>query len=89
MKNAIKNSIKENKLIAIDRGVEPETCVRIAQMAQACLDACKAAKEMGLTVSCDLNYRNKLWSREEAGQCMAELMPYVDVCIANEEDCKW
>ena len=58
------------------------------QMAQACLDACKAAKAMGLTVSCDLNYRNKLWSREEAGRCMAGLMPYVDVCIANEEDCK-
>ncbi len=58
------------------------------QMAQACMDACKAAKAMGLTVSCDLNYRNKLWSREEAGRCMAQLMPYVDVCIANEEDCK-
>ena len=58
------------------------------QMAQACMDACKAAKAMGLTVSCDLNYRSKLWSREEAGRCMAQLMPYVDVCIANEEDCK-
>ena len=57
-------------------------------LAQACLDACKAAKKLGLTVSCDLNYRNKLWSREEAGACMATLMPYVDVCIANEEDCK-
>ena len=59
-----------------------------SQMAQACLEACKAAKAMGLTVSCDLNYRNKLWSREEAGKCMAQLLPYVDVCIANEEDCK-
>jgi len=59
-----------------------------SQMAQACLDACKAAKAMGLTVSCDLNYRNKLWTREEAGACMAQLLPYVDVCIANEEDCK-
>ena len=58
------------------------------QMAQACLDACKTAKAMGLTISCDLNYRNKLWNREEAGKCMAQLMPYVDVCIANEEDCK-
>jgi len=57
-------------------------------MAQACMDACKAAKEMGLTVSCDLNYRNKLWTREEAGTCMSQLLPYVDVCIANEEDCK-
>lgn len=59
-----------------------------ANMAQACLDACRAAKELGLTVSCDLNYRNKLWSREKAGECMAQLMPYVDVCIANEEDAK-
>ena len=57
-------------------------------MADTCLEACKAAKAMGLTVSCDLNYRNKLWTREEAGKCMAELMPYVDVCIANEEDAK-
>lgn len=53
-----------------------------------CLDACKAAKKRGLTVSCDLNYRKKLWSREDAGRVMAELMPYVDVCISNEEDAK-
>ena len=53
-----------------------------------CLKACKTAKKLGLTVSCDLNYRKKLWSREEAGRVMAELMPYVDVCIANEEDAK-
>ena len=59
-----------------------------SELAQACLDACKAAKAMGIRVSCDLNYRNKLWSREEAGKCMAQLMPYVDVCIANEEDAK-
>ena len=58
------------------------------EMPEACLDACKAAKEKGLTVSCDLNYRAKLWSREKAGEVMATLMPYVDVCIANEEDAK-
>ncbi len=51
-----------------------------------CLDALKAAKAKGITVSCDLNYRGKLWTREKAGQVMAELMPYVDVVIANEED---
>ncbi len=51
-----------------------------------CLDACKAAKEKGITVSCDLNYRKNLWTREEAGRVMADLMIYVDVCIANEED---
>lgn len=53
---------------------------------QICLDACKAAKELGVKISCDLNYRKKLWSREEAGRVMGEIMPYVDVCIANEED---
>ena len=55
-------------------------------LAAICLEACKKAKELGLTVSCDLNYRNKLWSRETAGQVMSELCKYVDVCIANEED---
>ena len=47
---------------------------------------CKKAKEKNITVSCDLNYRKKLWSREKAGQVMNELCKYVDVCIANEED---
>lgn len=52
----------------------------------ATLEACKAAKKAGLTVSCDLNYRKNLWSTEEAGKCMEQLMQYVDVLIANEED---
>lgn len=55
-------------------------------VAEICLEACKKAKEKGITVSCDLNYRNKLWSKEKAGQVMGELCKYVDVCIANEED---
>ena len=53
-----------------------------------CLEACKAAKAMGLTVSCDLNYRKKLWTRDQARACMSELVKYVDVCISNEEDAK-
>ncbi len=57
-----------------------------ADAAEACLQACRAAKELGLTVSCDLNYRKNLWSREEAGRIMTGLMEYVDICIANEED---
>lgn len=57
-----------------------------ANVAAITLEACKAAKEKGITVSCDLNYRNKLWSKEEAGKVMGELCQYVDVCIANEED---
>lgn len=55
-------------------------------MVEACLQACKKAKEKGVIISCDLNYRKKLWTREKAGEVMAKLMPYVDVCIANEED---
>lgn len=55
-------------------------------VADICLEACKAAKERNITISCDLNYRNKLWSKEKAGKVMGELCKYVDVCIANEED---
>lgn len=55
-------------------------------VAQICLEACKAAKERNITVSCDLNYRNKLWSKEKAGKVMGQLCHYVDVVIANEED---
>ena len=55
-------------------------------VAEITLDALKVAKAKGLKVSCDLNYRKKLWSKQKAGEVMATLMPYVDVCIANEED---
>ena len=55
-------------------------------VAAICLEACKKAKELGITVSCDLNYRNKLWTKAKAGEVMGELCKYVDVCIANEED---
>ena len=58
------------------------------EVAAICLDACKAAKAAGVKISCDLNYRNKLWSKEKAGEVMAELCKYVDVCIANEEGYK-
>ena len=54
--------------------------------AEICLDAVKSAKQMVITVSCDLNYRKKLWSKEKAKQVMTSLAPYIDVCIANEED---
>ena len=55
-------------------------------MAEATLAACQTAKKKGIPISCDLNYRKKLWSREKAGKVMGELMPYVDLLIANEED---
>ena len=51
-----------------------------------CEIAAKAANERNITVSCDLNYRKNLWSKAEAGETMQKLMPYVDLCIANEED---
>lgn len=55
-------------------------------VADICRVACEEAKKAGLTVSCDLNFRKKLWTSEKAGRVMGELMQYVDVCIANEED---
>ena len=53
-----------------------------------CEQACKAAKKAGATISCDLNYRSKLWSTQQAQKVMTKLCSYVDVCIANEEDAK-
>lgn len=50
------------------------------------LDAVKAAKEAGVTVSVDLNFRKKLWSSEKAGRVMGEIVKYCDLVIANEED---
>ena len=55
-------------------------------VAAICLDAVKACKAKGIPVSCDLNFRKKLWTSEKAGQVMGELCRYVDLCIANEED---
>ncbi|MGB7345654.1 MAG: sugar kinase [Pirellulaceae bacterium] len=62
--------------------------------AQATIDSVSAAKAAGLTVSCDLNFRGKLWqwdesvsNRELAGRVMRDVLPFVDVLIANEEDC--
>lgn len=57
-------------------------------LASVCIEACKKAKAKGLRVSCDLNYRSKLWTKEKACQIMTQLCQYVDVCIANEEDAK-
>ena len=58
------------------------------ELPKICLEACKAAKAKGVKISCDLNYRKKLWSTEKAREVMSELVKYVDVCIANEEDAK-
>lgn len=57
-------------------------------MAEITLQALKFAKANNITVSCDLNFRKKLWSKEKAGKVMGEICKYVDYCIANEEDAK-
>ncbi len=65
-------------------GITPALSARAAESA---LLAARKAKEKGLTVSCDLNYRKKLWSwGKRAPEVMGELMRFVDVAIANEED---
>jgi 2-dehydro-3-deoxygluconokinase len=55
-------------------------------MAATTREACMAARRHGLTISCDLNYRRKLWPPEKARAVMTDLMQYVDVLIGNEED---
>jgi 2-dehydro-3-deoxygluconokinase len=58
-----------------------------AGTANVCLEAIQTAKKMGLTVSCDLNYREKLWKwGKQPGEVMPELVSYCDVAIGNEED---
>lgn len=64
-------------------GITPALSTNTSEAAVA---ACKAAKDHGAIVSCDLNYRKNLWSPERANQVMTEAMKYVDVLIANEED---
>ena len=59
-----------------------------SNLVEICRQACKAAKAKGVKISCDLNYRGKLWTRAEAREAMTDLCRYVDVCISNEEDAK-
>ncbi len=56
------------------------------ELAEVCITACKKAHEKGMTVSCDLNYRSKLWSSAKANEVMSKICPFVDICIANEDD---
>lgn len=67
-------------------GITPAISQNAADLS---LKAVSVAKRMGLTVSCDLNYRKNLWKYgKEAKEVMTELIKYVDVIIANEEDCQ-
>ena len=64
-------------------GITPAISDNAAELTEAAL---KKAKEHGVKVSVDLNFRKKLWTSEKAQQVMTRLMKYVDVCIGNEED---
>ncbi len=64
-------------------GITPAVSDKAAELTEAAL---KVAKKHGVKVSCDLNFRKKLWSSEKAQKVMTNLMQYVDVCIGNEED---
>lgn len=64
-------------------GITPAVSDSAAELTEIAL---KAAKKKGITVSCDLNFRKKLWSSEKAQKIMTNLMQYVDICIGNEED---
>ena len=67
-------------------GITPSLAEGTAAVA---LEAVKACKAKGVTVSCDLNYRKKLWKwGKTAQEVMTEFTKYVDVTIANEEDCQ-
>ena len=64
-------------------GITPAISDKAAELTRL---ACEAAKRHGVTVSVDLNFRKKLWTKEKAQSIMKPLMQYVDVCIGNEED---
>ncbi len=59
-----------------------------ASAAALTAEACAAARRLGLTVSLDLNYRAKLWTREQAGAALAPLMQHVDVCVTSAEEAR-
>ena len=64
-------------------GITPAISDKAAELTRL---ACEAAKRHGVTISVDLNFRKKLWTKEKAQSVMRPLMKFVDVCIGNEED---
>ena len=56
------------------------------EMAAACKEALAVCRAKGITTVCDVNYRGKMWSPEKSQATMKELLPLVDICIANDED---
>lgn len=77
------DSIMEDAVWFHWSGITPAISDRAAELTRL---ACEAARRHGVTVSCDLNFRKKLWTSQKAISVMRPLMQYVDVCIGNEED---
>lgn len=66
-------------------GITPALSGEVVALLEQALKVCFTKK---ITVSCDLNYRKNLWTKDKAREVMSKLMPYVNVCISNEEDAK-
>ena len=66
-------------------GITPALGPNAAAVAEC---ACKKAKARNICISCDVNYRSKLWGVEQARAAMEKLLPYTDVCIINENQAK-
>jgi 2-dehydro-3-deoxygluconokinase len=67
-------------------GITPAISLSASELS---LEAVKKAREKGITISCDLNFRKKLWKYgKSAPQVMVELVKYIDIAIGNEEDCQ-
>jgi len=67
-------------------GITPAISLSASELS---LEAVKIAREKGVTVSCDLNFRKKLWKYgKSAPEVMGKLVKYVDIIVANEEDCQ-
>ena len=67
-------------------GITPAISLSASELS---LEAVKKAREKGITLSCDLNYRGKLWKYgKSAPEVMGELVKYADIVVGNEEDCQ-
>ncbi len=67
-------------------GITPAISLSASELS---LEAVKKAREKGITISCDLNFRKKLWKYgKSAPQVMGELVKYIDIALGNEEDCQ-
>ena len=64
-------------------GITPALSASAAKITER---ACQEAKKHSVLISCDLNYRGRLWTPEEAQKVMKPLMQYVDICVSNEAD---